>query len=117
MYKLRFFRWSIVACALMLVGGVILLITTLFPQVQQLRVVPLHYNIHIGVDKVGSWWQLFVPSLIGVVLTLINICYAVRIWSREKVIAYAVIVTALLLNILIAVHLIFIVILNLTYYA
>lgn len=102
---------------MLLLAGVLLIVLALFPEVQQLRVVPLHYNIHVGVDKVGAWWQLFVPSLIGLVLTIVNVLYAGRSWLREKVIAYAVIVTALVLDAIILVHVVFIVLLNLAYYA
>lgn len=90
---------------------------TLFPEVKTWRVVPLHYNIHLGVDKVGQWWELFVPSGIGVILTLLNTSYASIIWKREKVIAYAVMVTAVLVDLLVLIHLIFLVHLNVTYYA
>ena len=70
--KLRFFRWSILTGLLLLLAGVLLVWFNLFPAVETWRVVPLHYNIHIGVDKVGSWWELFVPSGIGLILTVGN---------------------------------------------
>lgn len=113
----RFFRLAMLACGLLLLAGILLLWFALFPAVQSWRVVPLHYNIHLGVDKVGQWWELFIPSGIGLILTLLNVGYASSIWQREKVIAYAAVVTAVLVNALILVHLIFLVHLNVTYYA
>lgn len=100
---------------MLLLAGVLLIFFALFPEVQALRVVPLHYNIHVGVDKVGAWWQLFSPSIIAAILTLVNIIYAVKIWSREKVIAYVATVTALLVNVFVFTHLVFIVLLNVAY--
>ncbi|HCC83320.1 TPA: hypothetical protein DEP96_00560 [Candidatus Uhrbacteria bacterium] len=116
-YKQKFFRLALLACGLLLLAGVLLVWFALFPAVESWRVVPLHYNIHIGVDKVGKWWELFIPSGIGVILTLLNAGYASIIWKREKVIAYAAIVTAVVVDVLILVHLIFLVHLNVTYYA
>ncbi len=115
--KLRFFRWSILTGLLLLLAGVLLVWFNLFPAVETWRVVPLHYNIHIGVDKVGSWWELFVPSGIGLILTVGNMVYATLIWRKEKVIAYAAMVTAVLVDLLVLIHLIFLVHLNVTYYA
>lgn len=111
----RFFGLATIASFLLLAGGALGIWIALFPQVQELRVVPLHYNIHVGVDKVGAWWQLFVPSIIGFVLTLVNIVVAIQVWQRERVIAYAATVTSLLINVMIVAHIVLIVLLNLAY--
>ncbi len=115
LFSRRFFRYSFAFCGVLLLAGTLLIVVALFPEVQALRVVPLHYNIHIGVDKVGAWWQLFTPLIIGVVLTLVNLVYAARVWTREKVIAYAMTVTALAVNLLVFIHVVFIVLLNVAY--
>lgn len=111
----RFFRYATLASVVMLTGSVLFMWIVLFPEVQELRVVPLHYNIHVGVDRVGAWWQLFVPSIIGVVLTILNLVVAVRVWQREQVIAYAAVVTSLFVDLVIAIHLVLIALLNLAY--
>lgn len=115
--SVRFFRWALTACAFLLAAGIVLILAALFPEVQQLRVVPLHYNIHVGVDKVGTWWQLFTPSSVGIVLTMVNVGYAARTWTREKVVSYAAMITAVVLDVIILLHVVFIVLLNLAYYA
>ncbi|MBI1908210.1 hypothetical protein HYS28_02210 [Candidatus Uhrbacteria bacterium] len=111
----KFFRFATIGSLVLLAGGVALIIVALFPEVQELRVVPLHYNIHVGVDKVGAWWQLFVPTGIGLVLTAVNLVVAAKVWHREQVIAYAAVATSLVVDAIIAIHVGLIVLLNLAY--
>lgn len=87
----------------------------LFPDVMTAQIVPLHYNIHFGIDHTGSWWQLFVPSAIAFVVTLGNFAAAVALWRRERVLAYAFAVAALAFDIVMAVGSVFVVFLNLLY--
>lgn len=114
MLRLRFFRLAFGACVVLFVAGVVLILAALFPAITQSPVVSLHYNIHFGVDAVGAWWRLFVPSGLALVLTVGNAMYAARIWQREQVIAYAFAVAALLVNIFVFLHIVFIVLLNFT---
>lgn len=114
MLRLRFFRLVFGACAVLFVAGVLMILAALFPAITQSPVVSLHYNIHFGVDAVGAWWRLFVPSGIAFVLTIANALYAARVWQREQVIAYAFAVAALLVNVFVFLHIVFIVLLNLT---
>lgn len=111
----RFFRIATGASFAMIALGVAGIFWQLYPLLKGQPVVPLHYNIHFGVDQVGVWWRLFVPSGIAVILTLSNALYAATVWQREKVIAYAFLVTSLLLNVFVLLHIVFIVLLNLAY--
>ncbi len=114
MLSRRFFRLAFGACALLFVGGLVIILAALFPAITVSPVVSLHYNIHFGVDAVGAWWRLFVPSFVALVLTLCNAAYAARMWQREHVIAYAFGVTAVLVNVFVLLHIVFIVLLNFT---
>lgn len=114
MLSLRFFRVAFGACAVLFVAGIVTILAALFPAVTQSPVVSLHYNIHFGVDAVGAWWRLFVPSGIALVLTGCNALYAARVWHREQVIAYAFAIAALLVNVFVFLHVVFIVLLNFT---
>lgn len=111
----RFARWATVASFAMIALGVAGIVWQLFPAVQGEEVVPLHYNIHFGVDQVGPWWRLFVPSGIAFILTLVNALYAAHAWQRERVLAFVFTATSLLLNVFVLLHVVFIVLLNLTY--
>ena len=110
---LRFFRVAFGVCAVLFAAGVMIILLALFPAVTHEPFASLHYNIHFGVDAVGAWWLLFVPSGIALVLTAGNALYAARVWQREQVIAYAFAVAAVLVNACVLLHVIFIVLLNL----
>lgn len=114
MLALRFFRVAFGVCALLFVAGVAAILIALFPAVTRESFVSLHYNIHFGVDAVGAWWLLFVPSGVAFVLTIGNALYAARIWQREHVIAHAFAVAAILVNVFVLLHVVFIVLLNLS---
>lgn len=113
--SVRFFRLVGVASFAMFVVGVVLILWQLFPDVMVNTIVPVHYNVHFGVDQVGPWWRLFVPSAFAVAVSVGNTVFAIRAWSREQVIAYAFFVTTLLVNIFVLLYVIFIVLLNISY--
>lgn len=110
----RFFRLTFSASAFLFVAGVVGILVALFPEITQLPVVSLHYNIHFGVDTVGAWWRLFIPSTVALCITVGNMAYAAHIWLREYVIAYAFALAALFVNIFVFLHIVFIVLLNLS---
>lgn len=112
MVALRFFRIAFGVCAVLFVGGVVGILAALFPAVTREPFVSLHYNIHFGVDAVGAWWRLFLPSGIALVLTIGNALYAARVLQREYVVAHAFAIAAILVNVFVLLHIIFIVLLN-----
>lgn len=111
----RFFRIAVGVSFVLFVLPIALIVWQLIPDVISAHVVPLHYNIHFGVDEVGPWWRLFLPSAIALVLTIGNTLYAGRMWSREQSIAYALLVTTMFVNLFVALHVLFIVLLNISY--
>lgn len=111
----RFAKWAMVGSLVMLVLGLAIIWWRLLPLVQGEEVVPLHYNIHFGVDWVGPWWRLFVPSGIALVMTLVNALFAAHMWQRERVIAFAFIIASLLVNVFVLLHIVFITALNIAY--
>lgn len=115
LHELRFFKFATMASFVLLALGVAGIFWQLYPAVVKQPVVPLHYTIHFGVDQVGPGWRLFVPSILAFVLTIANLLFAGHMWQREKVIAYAFIVTSLFVNLFTLLHIVFIVLLNLTY--
>lgn len=114
MLRLRFFRYTLGASVVLCVAGIVGILAALFPAITQAPIVSLHYNIHFGVDAIGAWWRLFVPSGLAAVAIVGNAFYAARVWSRERVVAYAFAVAALMINAFVLLHVIFIVLLNLS---
>lgn len=88
----------------------------LFPQIRLQPIVPLHYNIHSGVDLVGPWWHIFTLPFIGFVVFLINFT-AGRIAERKDMsvsIFYACV--TILIQLFLMLALIFVIAVNISYY-
>lgn len=113
--RVPFVRFAGIFSLVCFVVGILVMVIALFPAALTAPIVSLHYNIHFGVDAVGAWWRLFVPSALAAMLTLGNFWYAARVWQREHVIAYAFLVATVLVNIFVLLHIICIVLLNLSY--
>lgn len=65
------------------------------PQEQHIA---LHYNIYFGIDLVGPWWYLILLPIAGVATLLVNLFLSVILLKREKVLAYFLTVTSILVQ-------------------
>lgn len=88
----------------------------LYPAMRSQPFVPLHYNIHFGVDLIGQWWQLFTAPAIALLITLLNILFAIFFLKKEPVLSSFFAVVAVIGTALLFVATVFIVLLNMTYY-
>ncbi len=111
----RFFVATFVISLSCSAAAIGIVLFKLFPEVMTAQVVPLHYNIHFGIDRTGSWWQLFVPVAMALAVTFGNFAAAATMWRRERLIAYALVLTALVVNAVMLLGSIFVVLLNLIY--
>lgn len=48
----------------------------------------LHYNVDWGVDYFGEVKNIFILPLVGLIIFLLNIVLALKIWVRMKSLAY-----------------------------
>lgn len=113
--SLRFFQ-VVGAISLIFLGfSFILPVWRLFPDIQDKVAIPLHYNIHFGVDLFGTWQRIFMVPIVGSVIFLVNYIIAILFWRKEKVLSYFLGATVLFSEILALVAIIFIVLLNITY--
>ncbi len=87
----------------------------LLPIVQGREAVPLHYNVHIGVDWIGPWWFVFTPAAMGLLFIVINICAMRLVWRKESQLASLIAVQTLVLQILLLLASVFVVLLNISY--
>ncbi len=115
MLQLRYFRIVMVLSLLMWLALVVLPTVRVVPIIYGKTAVPLHYNIHVGVDKVGPWWQIYVLPAIGLALMIVNGFLSRFMWSRDPVLSYMLSAATLVLEILLFVAMIFIVFLSLSY--
>ncbi|MFA5211043.1 MAG: hypothetical protein WC414_00885 [Patescibacteria group bacterium] len=72
----------------------------------------LHYNILFGVDRIGSWGQIFILPLTGLLFFLLNEILAWFFYSKDKMISYFLNICSILLNIFVFVAVILTVFIN-----
>ena len=115
MWQHPFFRVVTSLSLLTWLASVALLSVRVLPIIYGKTAVPLHYNIHIGVDTVGPWWRIYLVPVIGLIIIVTNLFLAWFMWSRDPVLSHVAGITALLLQIVLLTATIFIVYLSLQY--
>lgn len=115
LFGLKLFRVTSAVALCFVVGAVTLPLLRLFPDLYGQPVVPLHYNIHYGVDWTGEWWQVFSFPMMGVVCFVINVALALFFVRRDRVLTTISLVANVLITALLFVATVFMVSLNLVY--
>ncbi|MFH1632192.1 MAG: hypothetical protein ABIA47_04250 [bacterium] len=87
----------------------------LFPGLQDQFAIPLHYNIHFGIDLFGPWWQIFTIPFAGLLALIINAIGMLYSWKKDKVLSYFFATATVLVELILFVAMIFVVLLNLAY--
>ncbi len=76
------------------------------------ELLPLHYNVYLGVDYAGPWYaSLFFPGFATVVLIL-NTVIAARLRKESKLLANTLTVSALFVSMFTLLALFFVLVLN-----
>lgn len=107
LYSKPFFLIVFILSSLIIACTAILPAWQLLPDIQERIAIPLHYNIHFGVDLFGAWWRIFLVPLSGLVILLVNYASAIILWERERVLSYFLVSVALLIQILLFISMIF----------
>lgn len=105
-----------ISTLLFLLSTVGLIYFMLFPEVLVRPFVPLHYNVHNGVDLIGPWWRLFVASGVGLIIALINSVSGFLTWKRDKSIMVFLTCATITAQIFLLLAVIFIVRFNISFY-
>jgi hypothetical protein len=50
----------------------------LLPVVANDPFIPLHYNIYLGIDKFGHWYEIFILPAIGLIFLIVNTFLAMQ---------------------------------------
>jgi hypothetical protein len=111
----RFVIGLIVLSIALLAANVGVIYWQLFPEIMQKVAVPLHYNIHSGVDQFGSWQQLFTIPAVGLAILVINLIGAGVSWKRERILSHFFFLNAVVCEAFLLLAAIFVVLLNLSY--
>ena len=115
MSRLRFFQASIGVSLLLWFTLTGLLVWRVVPVIYKKTAVPLHYNIHIGVDDVGPWWRIFTVPAIGLIFILLNLILARFMWSRDPMLAHVAAASTVLIELILLAATVFIILNSLSY--
>lgn len=113
--KKRFFQVTMLLSVVFLVLSAVLPWWQLYPEIGEEIAVPLHYNIHFGVDLFGPPWRLFVFPISGALILLVNLIAGLLLWRRDHVLSYFLFTTTAIASIIIFVAMVFVTLLNLSY--
>ena len=116
LYKRRFF-WIMNAVAVLALGFSLgYLYFMLFPQIVEQGYVPLHYNIHFGVDSFGDWRWIFLAPGVSLAFIIVNNVIAGMVAKKDYVLSYIAITVSTVCSLLCLLAIIHIIQLNLNYY-
>lgn len=113
--RLPMFRYVSAASALFILAAIVLPLWRLFPTIYGLPVIPLHYNIHYGVDWTGAWWQIFMLPAMGLIFFFINSGIALFFVRRNALLTGVALITTVILSALLFAAMVFVVSLNIVY--
>ena len=115
LFALKFFKIALLLSLIFLALTAALPAWQLLPEIREKVSIPLHYNTHFGIDSFGMWWNVFMVSVFGGSILLINYIAAIVLWTKEKVLSYFLASVALLVQVLLFISIIFVVLFNLAY--
>lgn len=115
MRDLYYFRTLFVLIVLLWIIEIVFPAWRVVPLIYGQTAVPLHYNIHFGVDSVGAWWRIFTVPVIGLVMIVTNVIICNVVWKKEPMLAYVVMTSTFVLQLLLFFAMVFIVLLNISY--
>ncbi len=112
---LRFFRYAFIVSALFVLLAAALPAWKVLPLSYGSEVVPIHYNIHYGVDKTGPWWRLFTLPAFALIVLVLNAVLSTTLWKHDHVLARYVAGMTVVVAGLAFIAMIFVVLLNMSY--
>lgn len=113
--RMPLFRYSSGVALLAILAAIVLPLWRLFPDMYGRPVVPLHYNIHYGVDWTGAWWRIFLLPMMGAVFFVVNTGIALFFVRRNPMLASVALCATAILVLLLFVAMVFVVSLNIVY--
>ena len=62
------------------------------------ELIPLHYNIYLGIDLIKPWWHVYQLPLIGLIIFLTNFILAFIIFKHNRLLAYFLLLASLVIQ-------------------
>lgn len=115
LFELRVFRVTFGVSVGLILFTIGLPLWRLFPGLYGQEVVPLHYNIHYGVDWTGVWWQIFTLPALGLLFLVINTLGALWFVKRDGVLTRIALFASVILTAFLFLAMVFVVSLNIVY--
>lgn len=115
MFKLPYLRRITFLALLIWLGAVVLPSVRVVPAIYGKTATPLHYNIHVGVDTIGPWWQIYTIPMIGLIIFVVNIGLASYMWTRDPLLSHVALTASAVLEGILLAAMIFVVFLSLSY--
>ncbi len=113
--SIGFFRLVPSVSLFLIVVQIGLISWRIVPAIYGQTAVPLHYNIHFGVDTIGDWWRIYTVPTLALCILLINMGLAQFFFVRDRALAYMAGGATLVLEAILFVASLFIILLNLSY--
>jgi len=111
----RLFKILIPVSIVFFILGLIVPYLYLYPEAGEQIAVPLHYNIHFGVDLFGRPWRVFAPSIVGLSVLVVNLIFAVTLWNRSRILSYGLLCATAVIEIILFTASAFVTLLVLSY--
>ncbi len=80
-------RWSAGLSILFLAATIALPVWRILPLAAETPFIALHYNIYLGVDRLGSIYQIFFLPALGTFFLLLNLLIQARSYRTQKTLA------------------------------
>ncbi|MEK7073140.1 MAG: hypothetical protein AAB974_01750 [Patescibacteria group bacterium] len=74
-------------CLLLLAASYGVIGWVVWPLRLEERIFPVHYTIYFGVDRVGPWWQVFMPAYLATGIFLLNVGLVTAFAKQEPLVA------------------------------
>ena len=78
----------------------------------EMTTIPLHYNVFLGIDKIGYWYNAFYLPLIGLVILIINFILAIYAYSKKSLASYFLSTSSFFVQIILAASGLLIILIN-----
>lgn len=112
---LRFSRFAFALGVLFVLLMIALPAWKVLPSSYGSEVIPIHYNIHYGVDKTGPWWRIFTLPAIGLGVLLVNTVAVTIFWNHDKMLSRYVAGMTVIVQTILLIAMVFVVLLNMSY--
>jgi len=116
MTGIRFFPIAFFLSLAFIGASIGLIYWKLFPEITQQFAVPLHYNIHFGVDLFGGWRRIFTIPTIGGIILAVNTLVSIVLFRKDRTLSYFFMTVATMTEVILFAAMVFVVLLNLSYY-